>query len=161
MPNVSSRQTKATFGTDGGNYQTSIPRRLSGRQPLFAMSQSPAQLWEHGHTLTEYQVWVCYKAATHQLNLYFPGRERDATCKRYLKDVLIYFGVALGRTRCGHTSSRSGHERRYHPLKWSCTNKQHYRGRHLSYIRMCGRLSSKCSQITLTSLAKPGKEYGE
>ena len=50
----------------------------------FLMSQSPAQLWEHGHMLTEYQVWVCYRAATHQLNLYFPGCERDSTYKRHL-----------------------------------------------------------------------------
>ena len=34
----------------------------------YLMSQSPTQLWEHGHMLTEYQVWVCYRAATHQLN---------------------------------------------------------------------------------------------
>ena len=50
----------------------------------FLMSQSPVQLWEHGHMLTEYHVWVCYRAATHQLNLYFPGRESDSTCKRNL-----------------------------------------------------------------------------
>ena len=48
------------------------------------MSQSPAQLWEHGHMLTEYQVWICYRVATHQLNLYFPGCEKDSTIKRHL-----------------------------------------------------------------------------
>ena len=51
------------------------------------------------------------------------------------KDFIIYFGTVSVRRRCGHTSSRSGRERRYHPLKWSCTNKQHCRGRHLSYLR--------------------------
>ena len=53
----------------------------------FSMSQSPAQLWEHGHTLTKYQTWVCYRVATHQLNLYFQRRERDSTCKRHLACV--------------------------------------------------------------------------
>ena len=52
-------------GSQDGNY--------------FPMWQSPAKLWEHGHTLTEYQVWVCYRIATDQLNWYFPKRERDST----------------------------------------------------------------------------------
>ena len=90
------------------------------------------------------------------------------------KDCFIYFETVSVRRRCGHTSSCRGQERRYHPLNWSCTSKQHCRDRHLSYLRMRRRLSSKCSQsylrmrrrlsskcspITLT--VKPGKEYGE
>ena len=108
--------------------------------------------------------------ATEQLPISCISTSRDASVTRHArgiwpapdntKDSFITSGTASVRPRCGHTSSRSGHERRYHPLKWSCTNKQHCRGRYLSYLRVCGKLSSKCFQITLKSLAEPGNEYG-
>ena len=49
----------------------------------YPLQQLPTQLWAHLHALTDYQVWVCYRIATHQLNLYGPGREQDSTCTRY------------------------------------------------------------------------------
>ena len=107
-----------------------------------------------------------YRVVTHQLNLYSCDARRTQHARGIwsapdnTKDFFVSFGTALVRPRCGHTSSRSGRERRYYPLKWSCTNKQHCRGRHLIYLRVCGRISSKCCQITPTSLAEPGNEYG-
>ena len=118
---VSSRQTKATSSTDGSNHQAAISRRLPGRQSLSNVAVTGTALKTRTRpALTKYPVWICYRVATHQLNLYFPGRERDSTYTRHLalrKDFFIPFGIALGRPRCGHTSSRNGHERRCHPLK--------------------------------------------
>jgi len=47
-----------------------------------AMSQTPKQLWRHGQALTEYQVWVGYRIATRQLNLYHEDRGRDNSCRK-------------------------------------------------------------------------------
>jgi 7-cyano-7-deazaguanine synthase in queuosine biosynthesis len=46
------------------------------------MEQTPSQLWEHRNELTEYQVWVAYRVAVRQLNLYFDGREHDNACRK-------------------------------------------------------------------------------
>jgi hypothetical protein len=46
------------------------------------MAQTPNQLWEHRNELTEYQVWVAYRVAVRQLNLYFDGREQDNACRK-------------------------------------------------------------------------------
>ncbi|KAG6944154.1 hypothetical protein JG687_00018015, partial [Phytophthora cactorum] len=43
-------------------------------------SQKPKQLWAHKNVLTDYQVWVTYRLATQQLNLYYDGRQRDDGC---------------------------------------------------------------------------------
>ena len=88
----------------------------------FLMSQSPAQIWEHGPPLKWllYQVWVCYRVASHQLNLYFPGRVKGTRYARGIwsasentKVFFISFGTASVRRRCGYTSSRSGHDQKY------------------------------------------------
>ena len=47
-----------------------------------ALSQTPASIWTHNNELTEYQVWVNYRVAVRQLNLYFMGRPRDAGCRK-------------------------------------------------------------------------------
>ncbi|EGZ19828.1 hypothetical protein PHYSODRAFT_421265, partial [Phytophthora sojae] len=47
-----------------------------------AMQQTPKQLWAHKNSITEYQVWVSYRAATKQLNLFFDGRQMDASCRK-------------------------------------------------------------------------------
>ncbi|ETN11099.1 hypothetical protein PPTG_10092 [Phytophthora nicotianae INRA-310] len=46
-----------------------------------AQQQAPSSLWRHRNTLTEYQVWVAYRVATMQLNLYHPGRKNNNACK--------------------------------------------------------------------------------
>ena len=71
---VSSRQTKATSGADGGNHQALKPRRLPRRQPLPNVEVTGTALGTrtHAHGIP---VWICYRVATHQLNLYFPRRE--------------------------------------------------------------------------------------
>ncbi|KAF1795897.1 hypothetical protein GQ600_11987 [Phytophthora cactorum] len=38
------------------------------------------QLWVHRNMLTDYQVWVTYRLATLQLNLYCVGKEHDQGC---------------------------------------------------------------------------------
>ena len=38
-----------------------------------AINQTPALIWAHDNELTEYQVWVGYRVAVGQLNLYFTG----------------------------------------------------------------------------------------
>ena len=82
---VSSRQTKATSSTDGSNHQAAISRRLPGRQSLSNVAVTGTALKTRTRpALTKYLVWICYRVATHQLNLYFPGRERDSTCKKHL-----------------------------------------------------------------------------
>ena len=43
--------------------------------------QSPSQVWDHAHGLTEYQVWTCYRVATKQLNLYHENRHLDNSCR--------------------------------------------------------------------------------
>ena len=96
---------------------------ILGRQPLFNVAVTGTAL-RKGHALTKYQIGVCFGVATHQLNLYFLRRERDSTCKRHLtcaekhEGRLHTLNAALGRPRCGHTSSHGGQQRRYHPLKW-------------------------------------------
>lgn len=47
-----------------------------------ATHQTPAQVWDHAHGLTDYQVWTGYRVATRQLNLYHDGRKEDASCKK-------------------------------------------------------------------------------
>ena len=47
-----------------------------------ALSQTPGFLWAHGAELTSYQVWVCYRVAVRQLNLYFTGRGLDSSCRK-------------------------------------------------------------------------------
>jgi hypothetical protein len=46
------------------------------------MCQTPNQLWRHRQALTEYQVWVGYRIATRQLNLYHEDRGRDNSCRK-------------------------------------------------------------------------------
>ena len=46
------------------------------------LHQTPKQLWSHKNAITEYQVWVYYRLVLHQLNLFFPGRELDNSCRR-------------------------------------------------------------------------------
>ena len=45
----------------------------------YPLQQLPTQLWAHRHALTDYQVWVRYRIATHQLNLYYPGRAQGSS----------------------------------------------------------------------------------
>ncbi|ETN10387.1 hypothetical protein PPTG_10525 [Phytophthora nicotianae INRA-310] len=47
-----------------------------------AMTQSPKQLWAHTNELTAYQVWVSYRVALRQLNLYYDGRQHDNSCRK-------------------------------------------------------------------------------
>ena len=44
--------------------------------------QSPAQIWRHADSLSEYQVWTGYRIATNQLNLYHAGRSDDPSCRK-------------------------------------------------------------------------------
>eukprot|EP00644_Phytophthora_capsici_P003090 jgi/Phyca11/541570/estExt2_Genewise1Plus.C_PHYCAscaffold_70273 len=46
------------------------------------MAQSPKQLWAHNNELTAYQVWVSYRVALRQLNLYHDGRSLDNSCRK-------------------------------------------------------------------------------
>ena len=152
------RQTKATSGTDGGNYQAAIRRRLPGRQVLPNVAVTGTIL---GTRTYAYGILGLGMLSYPSVESVLPGTARGIwPASDNTKVFSISSGTASMRSKCGHTSSRSGREWRYHPRKWSCTSKQHCRGRHLSYLRVYGRLSSKCSLITLTSLAKPGKEYG-
>jgi len=47
-----------------------------------AMQQMPTQLWRHHQELTEYQVWVGYRVATRQLNLFHEDRPLDNSCRK-------------------------------------------------------------------------------
>jgi len=47
-----------------------------------ALQQTPRAVWDHGHVLTEYQVWVVYRVAVRQLNLYHAERTRDNRCRK-------------------------------------------------------------------------------
>ena len=47
-----------------------------------ALNQTPKQLWSHYNAITEYQVWVYYRLVLQQLNLFFPGRELNNSCRR-------------------------------------------------------------------------------
>ncbi|KAE8965141.1 hypothetical protein PR001_g28821, partial [Phytophthora rubi] len=44
------------------------------------LHQTPKKLWTHERELTAYQVWVSYRVATAQLNLYHSGRQYDNSC---------------------------------------------------------------------------------
>jgi hypothetical protein len=46
------------------------------------MEQMPNTLWAHNNELTEYQVWVSYRIAVRQLNLYHEGRLQDNSCRK-------------------------------------------------------------------------------
>ena len=41
---------------------------------------SPAQVWDHGHTVTEYQLWTRYCHATGQLNFWCQNHPPDGSC---------------------------------------------------------------------------------
>ena len=43
--------------------------------------QRPSQVWDHAHGLTEYQMWICYRIAIMQLNLYHENRNDDNSCR--------------------------------------------------------------------------------
>ena len=47
-----------------------------------ALNQTPKQLWSHHNAITEHQVWVYYLLVLQQLNLFFPGRELNNSCRR-------------------------------------------------------------------------------
>ena len=47
-----------------------------------ALQQTTKMVWAHQHELTAYQVWVTYRVAVRQLNLYHPGRENDDSCRK-------------------------------------------------------------------------------
>ena len=47
------------------------------------LQQTPATLWAHGNILTALQVWVNYRVAVLQLNLYHPGRAGDPVARSY------------------------------------------------------------------------------
>ncbi|OWZ18032.1 RxLR effector protein [Phytophthora megakarya] len=60
-----------------------------------ATNQSPNQLWAHQNVLTEYQVWVSFRVATMQLNLFHERRKVDNSCQklqccRSSKDTLYH-----------------------------------------------------------------------
>ncbi|EEY70271.1 uncharacterized protein PITG_21926 [Phytophthora infestans T30-4] len=46
------------------------------------MHQTPKQVWAHRNQLTEYQVWVAYRVAVRQLNLYHEGKKHDSSCRK-------------------------------------------------------------------------------
>ncbi|KAL3656845.1 hypothetical protein V7S43_018302 [Phytophthora oleae] len=48
---------------------------VSDRWQQRVMHQTPLQLWAHKNTLMDYQIWVNYRLAARQLNLYFDGRQ--------------------------------------------------------------------------------------
>ncbi|KAF1780563.1 hypothetical protein GQ600_27176 [Phytophthora cactorum] len=60
---------------DKGKTRTEEDEWLKGQQ-----SQTPKQLWAHCNMLTNYQVWVTYRLATLQLNLYYVGKEHAQGC---------------------------------------------------------------------------------
>ncbi|KAL3660843.1 hypothetical protein V7S43_014245 [Phytophthora oleae] len=43
-------------------------------------SQAQLQLWAHDNVLTNYQVWVAYRMAVVQLNMYYEGWTQDESC---------------------------------------------------------------------------------
>ena len=47
-----------------------------------ALQQIPQAVWDHGRVLTEYQVWVVYRVAVRQLNLYHADRTGDNSCRK-------------------------------------------------------------------------------
>ncbi|EGZ11078.1 hypothetical protein PHYSODRAFT_519249 [Phytophthora sojae] len=49
-----------------------------------ALLQTPKEVWDHRGELTEYQVWVSYRIAVRQLNLYHSDRARDNSCRKLL-----------------------------------------------------------------------------
>lgn len=46
------------------------------------MQQTPSQLWAHRNELTPYQVWVHYRIAVRQLNLFHAGRPENDCCHK-------------------------------------------------------------------------------
>ena len=94
-------------------YHVTISRRLQDG----LRTEITSQCRSHRHTLgTRTHAdgilgLVCYRVSIHLSNLYFPGRERNATCKRHLDctgQLFIYFTTVSVRPRWGHTSSHSG-----------------------------------------------------
>ena len=47
-----------------------------------SLQQTPTDLWAHKSELTAYQVWVVYRVAVRQLNLFHPGRVSDNSCRK-------------------------------------------------------------------------------
>ncbi|OWZ14768.1 RxLR effector protein [Phytophthora megakarya] len=46
------------------------------------MCQTPKEQWAHQNKLTDYQVWVAYRVASGQLNLYHEDRPQNNSCRR-------------------------------------------------------------------------------
>ncbi|OWZ21351.1 LOW QUALITY PROTEIN: RxLR effector protein [Phytophthora megakarya] len=68
------------------------------------MQQSPSELWAHRNELTDYQVWVAYRVATGQLNLFHCERVVDSSCRK--------------TTDCDGTLETLGH------IFWECPSAQ-------------------------------------
>lgn len=45
-----------------------------------SLQQTLRWMWDYGRVLTEYQVWVVYRVAVRQLNLYHTERASDSSC---------------------------------------------------------------------------------
>ena len=97
----------------------------------FALKQSLTQLWVHGHALTDYQVWVYYRVATHRLNLYTSGQETESTCTRFLACRTQHEGIihilwdCEGAAKCweyivAHWNPVGGHARSITRAQISC-----------------------------------------
>ncbi|KAE8981596.1 hypothetical protein PR003_g12314 [Phytophthora rubi] len=75
------RWKKAEAGLDGQLMRLQGLVQSSAWQAA-ALNQSPKKLWTHGRELTVYQVWVVYRVAVAQLNLYHSGRPDDNSCQK-------------------------------------------------------------------------------
>ena len=67
---------------------TEVVRRLRKRLNAadgagYPLQQLPIQLWAHRHALTDYQIWVCYRIATHLLTI-LPGPSTRLISTRYV-----------------------------------------------------------------------------
>jgi hypothetical protein len=80
------KQPFRRFRGDGPSIRGQL-RRLeqaakSSTWQAAVMQQTPQQLWRHQRALTEYQVWVAYRVATRQLNLFHEERTMDNSCRK-------------------------------------------------------------------------------
>ena len=133
-----------------------------GRQPLFNVAVTGTALgtWTHAHGIPGLGMLQSSYPSVESV------RERDSTCKRHLACAGQHEGLLHILWDCVGASKMWA----YIITQWTRTEvspaqmvlyKQAALSRSdLSYLRVCRRLSSKCSQTTLTSLAEPGKEYG-
>ncbi|KAL3665867.1 hypothetical protein V7S43_009291 [Phytophthora oleae] len=80
---------------------TNKDMRVKGQQ-----SQTPRNLWAHQNTITDFQIWVAYRLAVKQLNLYYPGREQQSACPQ--------------DPGCSETESSSSH------IVWGCRRAQQF-----------------------------------